>query len=167
MKWDSQLGMSMSFGEPRLEIVREPYTSKSKLPFVREHASFRRVRVRGQWWLWIFCAHWTLKVSNSLTATGSSSYRKKAMAMARLEGQRLTDIKVNPVNGVTNFTFDLGATLQARPYEKDNADIWTLYYPHGFVLGVKGNGTFTYERGSVPDDEARPRNIGSSSNARR
>lgn len=157
--WDSQLNMSMSFGEPNLRIIREPHVSKSNSPRLRELAAYRMVKVSGKWWLWIFCAHWRLKVSDSLTATSRSSHRKKKIAMARLDGQRLADIRVNPMDGTTEFTFDLGATLRTRRFEKDDSDIWTLYNPNGFVLGVRGDGTFTYERGTTPGDKERPRQM--------
>ena len=166
VRWDNQLNMSMSFGEPHLEVVREPYTSKSKSSRIQEGSSYRTVKVTGEWWLWIFCAHWKLRVSDLLTATNSSSARKKMMAMSRLDGQKLKDIRVNPLSGTTEFAFDLGATLLARRYEQDDADIWTLYKSNGFVLAVRGDGTFTYARGTTPRDKEKPRQIGTPNRVR-
>ena len=157
--WDSQLNMSMSFGDPRLRVIREPHATKSKSPRLQELARYRIVKVSGRWWLWVFCAHWTLRVSDQLTVTSSSSQRKKMMAMTRLEGQKLAGLRVNAGTGETEFTFDLGAKLTARRYDSDDSDIWTLYYPNGCVLGVKGNGTYTYERGDKPADEEHPKEI--------
>lgn len=158
--WDSQLNMSMSFGDPCLRVIREPHATKSKSPQLRELARYRIVKVSGKWWLWIFCTHWRLTVSPTLTATGSSSHRRKLMAMSRLDGQRLVSIRVNPINGTTHFVFDLGATLRARRFERDDSDIWTLYTPNGHTLGVQGNGTFTYDRGTTPGGKLSPREIG-------
>ncbi|MFO1528573.1 MAG: hypothetical protein U1F77_02285 [Kiritimatiellia bacterium] len=157
--WGSQLNMSMSFGDPRLRIIREPHTTKSKSPRLRELARYRTIKVSGRWWLWIFCAHWTLRVSDQLTVTDSSSGKKMMMAMARLDGQRLVGLRVSAETGETEFIFDLGAKLTAWRYEFDDSDIWTLYYPNGFVLGVKGNGTYTYELGDKPADEEHPKKI--------
>jgi hypothetical protein len=158
VKWDSQLNMSMSFGDPHLK-VREPYSSKSRSLHLRELAAYRQVTVSGRWWLWIFCAHWKLTVSDSLTATASSSARMKMMVMARLDGQKLKDIQVNPVSGATEFTFDLGANLRVRRFEADDSDIWTLYKPNGYVLGVRGDGTYTYDRGTKPGVDIRCHHI--------
>jgi hypothetical protein len=122
-------------------------------------ARHRGITVKGKWWLWIFCAYWKLMIKNSTTVTSSSSFRKKRLAMALLDGQKLTGIKVNPVTGTTDFTFDLGARLQARRFEKDDSDIWTLYKPNGYVLGIRGDGTFTYCSGTTPLDKKKPRLI--------
>ncbi len=72
--------------------------------------------------------------------------------MDYLNGQRLVGIRVDAKNGASEFAFDLGAILQARRLEKDSAsDVWTLFdHSNGFSLGVKGNGTFTYEGKDVP-----------------
>jgi hypothetical protein len=76
--------------------------------------------------------------------------------MARLSGQRLEEIRVNPIHGATEFLFDLGAILEVRRFEESDADIWTLYQPNGYVLGVKGNGTFTYAIGTTPGHKLVP-----------
>jgi hypothetical protein len=156
--WDSQLNLSMSFGDPILRI-REPYVSKSRSPRLREHASYRQVRVRGKWWLWILCARWKLTISRSLFATGSSSQRKRKLAMARLDGQRLTMITIEPLTGATEFGFDLGATLRVRRLVADDSDIWTLYKPNGYVLGIRGDGTCTHAKGTTPEDELKAKKI--------
>lgn len=156
VQWEHQLNMSISFGSPRLRI-REPYSSKSQNRFIREIASFRNVVVKGEWWLWIYCAFWRIVIPSVVIAKSSSPLCIKRKAMARLNGQRLVDIRVDPHSGSTEFEFDLGAILQARPFEKGNdADVWTLYKPNGYVLGVKGNGTFTHARGTTPQDKLVP-----------
>jgi len=156
--WDSQLNMSMSFGKPHLRI-REPHATKSRSRHVQQLASHRIVTVKGAWWLWIFCAYWKLTASESLMVTNSSSLRQKQRAMAHLDGQKLKTLRVNAATGATEFTFDLGATLHVRRYSNDDSDIWTLYKPNGFVLGVRGDGTFTYSRGTTPPDRLIPRKI--------
>ena len=156
--WDSQLNLSMSFGEPTLRI-REPYVSKSRSPRLREHASYRQVRIRGKWWLWIFCARWKLTISHSMAVTGSSPQWKRNMAMARLDGQRLTGVAIDPLTGATEFAFDLGASLQVRRLVADDSDIWTLYKPNGYVLGIRGDGTCTHAKGTTPGDKLKATKI--------
>jgi hypothetical protein len=76
--------------------------------------------------------------------------------MAGLSGQRLQKIRVNPIHGATEFLFDLGAVLAVRRFEESDADIWTLYKPNGYVLGVQGNGTFTHAIGTTPGHKLVP-----------
>jgi hypothetical protein len=158
--WDAQLNMSMSFGEPRLKVVREPYVSNSESEKTQERASHRVVTVQGNWWLWIFCAHWKLIFKDSLTVTGASSDYMKKKAMARLDGQKPAKVEVNSSTGATEFTFDLGAKLKTRRQAIDESDIWTLYLPNGYVLSVRGDGTYTYGLGSTPGDEEIPIRMG-------
>jgi hypothetical protein len=126
VQWDSQLNLELSFGEPHLDI-REPYISKSKSKRIKEIASYRNVKVKGKWWLWIFCANWKIRIKDSLVATNASPVKKKIMVLARLDGQKLENVQINSETGNTNFIFDLGATLQTKRYSDDDADIWTLY----------------------------------------
>jgi hypothetical protein len=158
VEWDSQLNLSMNFGGPHLSI-REPFVSRSASPRIREIASLRAVTVEGTWLLWIFCAYWKLTISDSVTATSTSSCRMKKIAMSRLDGQKLMDIRVNPITGATDFTFDLGARLQTKRFEKDDSEIWMFHKPNGFILSVRGDGTYTYCRGKTPPGKKKPRQI--------
>ncbi len=174
VNWAPNLNLSMSFGEPHLRI-REPHVTKSKAQIVQQWASCRMVTVKGRWWLWICSAYWKLTFSDSLVATSSASLRQKTMAMARLHGQKLKDIRVTPETGATEFLFDLGGSLQVRRFNlgaslrvrkvllKKDSYIWTLSnYKNGFSLGVRRDGTFTYCRGSTPFDKMKPRRISAS-----
>ena len=148
VQYDRQLNLSLNFGKPSLRI-REPRGTKSKSPLVQQIFSQRQVRVRGQWWLWIFCAYWRLSLLNMPPVTGSSSGKHINEAIARLDGQKLTLVDVNSLTGATRFGFDLGGTLECRRFAQDSADLWTLYEPSGNVLAVQGNGTFSHGPGSA------------------
>jgi hypothetical protein len=154
VRWDRQLNMDISFGDPVMKI-REPYKSKR----LRERADFRSVTIEGKWWLWIFCAHWNLRINDKCMATGASSHKRKQIAMNRLSGQKIVSIKVHPNNGSTEFEFDLGATLRVRRFENDDSVIWTLHFPNGMALGIMSNGTFTYQNGSTPVEKMIPRSL--------
>jgi hypothetical protein len=155
--FDRQLNLSMNFGKPSLH-VREPFSTESKSEAVRRIASRRRVTVRGEWWLWIYCCYWRLTFNDHQLATGSSSYRQIERATGQLEGQKLVSIAVDPEMGATRFTFDLGCVLQCRRFKRDtDAELWTLYKPSGYVLAVHGNGTFSHQRGT--EVEIRPQPI--------
>ncbi len=156
VEWERQLNLSMSFGDPKLRI-REPYVSKSPSQRVREIASCRNVKVKGKWWLWVFCAYWRIVIPNTVTAKNSSPLRIKKTAMARLNGQKLVNVRANDHDGSTEFAFDLGAVLQVRPFQKgDDADVWTLYKPNGYVVWVRGDGKFTHAKGTIPGDKLVP-----------
>ena len=79
--------------------------------------------------------------------------------MARLDGQRLTGVTLEPLTGATEFAFDLGATLQVRRLVADDSDIWTLYKPNGYVLGIRGDGSCTHAKGTTPEDELKATKI--------
>jgi hypothetical protein len=140
--------LSMNFGKPSLKI-REPFDTTSRSEVVQRLAARRRITLRGQWRLWLWCCYWKLSVNDKVLATGSSSARRIERAAACLDGQKLTGVRVNPSTGATRFAFDLGAVLDCRRFEKGRDDeLWLLYEPSGFVLSVHGNGTFCHHRGS-------------------
>ncbi|MBI3407003.1 MAG: hypothetical protein HY040_01420 [Planctomycetes bacterium] len=148
------LSLSMNFGKPSLRI-REPYTTTSKSEAVQLLAQRRRVTVRGEWWLSIYCCYWRLSLDNLPLATGSSSFRRIRLAMAQLTEQHLISVRVEPVSGATLFAFDLGCVLECRRFDRDSdAEVWMLYKPNGYVLSVHGNGCFRHQRGN--DAEKRP-----------
>lgn len=76
--------------------------------------------------------------------------------MTRLDGQRLTEVSIDSITGFTEFAFDLGAKLQVRRFTADESVIWTLYKPNGYVLGIRGDGTYTHGKGTTPGDEIKP-----------
>jgi len=150
--YDRQTNLAMNFGRPNLR-VREPYTTKSKSKFIRTHAARRTVTIRGQWWLWIFCAYWRVYKNDQFVGGYSSSFRKGEKAVHVIEGQKLLRVSANAKTGATRFVFDLGGVLEVqrlRHYESDH-DLWLLYKPNGYVLSVHGNGTYDHGPGSGID----------------
>ena len=146
LHYDRNLNLSMNFGKPSLH-VREPFSTDSKSESVRRLAARRRITVRGEWWLWIYCCYWRLSSGDQELATGSSSFRRIEQANAQLEGQQLVSVAVAPETGATRFAFDLGCVLHCRRFERDtDAELWMLYKPRGHVLSVHGNGTFSHQR---------------------
>lgn len=146
----------MNFGTPSLR-VREPFSTDSNSEVIRQMASRRRVTVRGEWWLWIYCCHWRLTSEDRQFATGSSSLRRIQKAIGQLGGQELVSVAVEPETGATRFTFDLGCVLACRRFDRDTDDpLWMLYKPNRYVLSVHGNGTFSHERGSAVEKRLHP-----------
>jgi hypothetical protein len=156
LRYDRNLNLSMNFGKPSLD-VREPFSTDSTSETVRRMASRRRVTLRGEWWLWIYCCFWRLTDGDLELATGSSSFRRIERAMARLEGQELASIIVQPETGATHFAFDLGCALRCRRFERDtDEELWMLYKPSGHVLSVHGNGTFSHQRATEVEKRFQP-----------
>jgi hypothetical protein len=146
----------MNFGKPSLH-VRKPFTTDSTSEAVRRIASRRRVTVRGEWWLWIYCCYWRLTTGDLELATGSASFRRIERATAQLEGQELLSVAVEPETGATRFAFDLGCVLHCRRFERDtDAELWMLYKPSGYVLSVHGNGTFSHQRATAVEKRLQP-----------
>lgn len=140
VEYDCNVNLSMSFGDPVLRI-REPVQSKSSSSKVQELFARRHVTVKGKWWLWIYCAYWKLSFEGVRAATGASSFKQIQIALARLNGQMLKQVEINPQTGATRFVFDLGGLLEVWRFERDSKkDLWMLYAPDGNVLAVRGDG---------------------------
>jgi hypothetical protein len=156
LHYERNLNLSMNFGKPSLR-VREPFSTGSKSEAVRRMATGRRVTVRGQWWLWIYCCYWRLTWNGLELATGSSSFRRIERATAQLAGQQLVSLVVEPKTGATRFVFDLGCVLHCRRFERDtDAELWMLYKRSGYVLSVHGNGTFSHQRATEVEKRLQP-----------
>src|SRR5262249_30018245 len=77
------------------------------------------------------------------TVSGAHSYRRMQMALARLDGQRLLQVTINPRTAATSFTFDLGGLLSVRRFGASTpGELWTLYTPMNTILAVRGDGHF-------------------------
>ena len=149
VQWEPQVNLSMHFGQPHLEI-REPRRSSAASEAVRLSFAHRGVSVRGKWWLWLHCSRWTLQVRGLEPVRSSGASTRIRRALRLLNGQSLTRTTVDSTNGRTTFEFDLGATLKARALDDSvAADIWSLYKPDGRVLSVRGDGTFSLDRGDA------------------
>ncbi|MGO8746678.1 MAG: hypothetical protein ACLQNE_11875 [Thermoguttaceae bacterium] len=161
LSYDRIVNLSMNFGKPSLR-VREPYNTDSKSNAVQRMAARRQVTVCGQWWLWIYRCYWRLTSGELELATGSSSIRRIERAKAQLDGQKLVLVEVEPATGATRFDFDLGCVLHCRRADPDNdAALWMLYKPSGYVLSVHGNGTFSHQRSTEVENRLHPIKDGS------
>ena len=80
---------------------------------------------------------------------GVVKYSRKVMALSRLEGQALTEAKVDLDRGRARLTFDLGGVLELRPMTVGTDDeLWSLYRPRNYVLSVFGDSTYSHGRQS-------------------
>jgi hypothetical protein len=111
--------------------------------------------------LWILYAHWSLDLPDFAKITKSSSNRRKNMAIARLDGQKLTQVTVDPRNSSTQFDFDLGGVLNVRRLSPGyHGELWTLYNPDGFTLAVRGDGCYSYHGSTTSPEEFKWNKLG-------
>jgi hypothetical protein len=138
-------------GAPRLEIMAEMPFRWLKKAGCRVPQG-RVVKVRGKWFVWVYLAYWTIVGPDGIRASTSTSFCRKRRVARFLEGQRLVGVRLCPRTGKTVFTFDLGASLIVRRMEARSKDeLWLLYEPSGYVLSIRGDGTFDHEPASGID----------------
>jgi hypothetical protein len=151
VSWTKLLNLSLSLGNPRLKVLREP--DEIIRPRQRSGKQAKRtVAVRGEWWLWVYVAHWRILNGEQLMASSSSSYRKKTGAFAVLQGQKLENLRIKPRTYSTQIDFDLGCTLEIRRTTASSKDeMWLLYEPDDYVLSLRGDGVIEREPASSID----------------
>jgi len=131
--WGSFL--TMEFGEPHLEITQ------TKLPSTR-----RRVTVRGDWHLWIYCCDWHVFANGKAVgdaSLNSKSKRKIIKSAQYLDGQKLVHASISDEASSLTLDFDLGGQLVTQPYDK-KSEQWILFEPQGKCLTVRADGKFAY-----------------------
>ena len=149
VKWDGNLNLSMNFGQPSLNI-REPKEVKSNRKKVSDSFKYRHVTLHGEWFFWVLSGYWKLSLKDFDEVTSATSYKRKNMALSRLDGQKLTQVNVNPETSATQLDFDLGAKLYIRRTGiKSDGDIWSLYKPNGYVLSVRADGKYYDDPGDT------------------
>ena len=138
--WGSFL--TMEFGRPALEIrdpihCHGPRTSEK----VRKLLARRRVIIHGEWHLWIYCCDWIVSFKGKQVGDSRSprSYRRAA---SELDGQKLVGIAIDPRSTRTVFEFDLGGSLETRPYDQDEQ--WKLKEPSGHWFTVRADSRYCY-----------------------
>ena len=155
VRWDRMTNLAMNFGQPSL-VIREPHVSASPSPRVNELFSYRRVTVRGAWFLWVLHAYWKLTLRDRRTTTGSCSYRQMQQVLTRLDGQRLAGLEIQPATGRTTMTFDLGARLDIRRFQRSTDDVWTMYVPDSHVLTIRSDGQISHQLDTQAHPELGP-----------
>jgi len=148
------LNLSMSFGNPHLSCDPRAIPKSSWSDFDLRAGSFRLrnpthtrcVSAKGQWWLWVYYAYWSIRFEKHLLASTSSCIGRIQKACTDLDGQKVRKITVNRETGKTRFEFDLGSVLEVRRMERSSKDeLWSLSYPNSRYLKVYGDGTYTQE----------------------
>lgn len=138
--------LTLEFGNPRLE-VREPFEARDLTSSrVRKHFARRHVSVRGEWRLWVYCCDWTVINSGKVIGDSSTS-RRIGRAADELDGQRLSGVAFTHRGCRTTFEFDLGATLETKPYDR-KSEQWLFVEPSGTVLTLRADKKYSYGNSS-------------------
>jgi hypothetical protein len=141
--------LRINFGQPS-SLIREPKDVKSNRKKVSDFRRYRHVTLRGEWFFWVLSGYWKLSIRDFDEVTSATSYKQKNMALARLDGQKLIRVSVNPETSATQLDFDLGAILAIRRMGiKSDGDIWSLYKPNGYVLSVRADGKYNDSPGDT------------------
>lgn len=146
--------LSFEFGPPQL-YIREPIVSASSSVKVRARLAQRRVKPVGDWNLFVSCCHWRLEAADDFLAEDADSHKRIEAAARILDGQKLAGFLLDARSRTTTFSFDLGATLTAWPYDDDDDEQWSLHRRDGLVLGYKADGQCSFSSASdKPGQEA-------------
>ncbi len=151
------INLSFNLGEPQLKF------ESCKDDPARDRKLRQYTTVKGQWFLWVYLAYWTLTVldesgENKLKAVTSTSDRDKKRILKLLCGQKLTQININSQTGKTRLLFDLGAELEVRRMRPNAEEVWLLYDPNDYCLSINGDGTYSYVPSSGLDTRSRIEN---------
>jgi hypothetical protein len=153
----------MNFGAPHMTL-REPRESTSGSPRLRAHFARRGVHLRGTHGLVAYPGRWRLVLADGLTVRDTSSAKRLDMAVARLRGELLEAIAIDPRSGRSEFFFDLGARLTVRwphgaPAAREEHGLWSLHDRSRVVAIFVGG---KYDTCSLRTAAENPRPIGTS-----
>ncbi len=136
----------MNFGPPRME-VREPRKTAVASERVKKLFARRLVMLRGTHWLVIYPGRWRLELADGLIVRDTSSAKKLDIAVARLDGEKLKALTIDPRTGTTVFYFDLGARLIARGSHRsapaDEDELWSVHARARYV-SVYARGRYAF-----------------------
>ena len=142
--------LTFEFGNPNLEI-REPRDVPDATPQVRQLFAQRRVTLRGQWHLWVYCCGWRICLGGNEIAHDESTDEEISVACLKLDGQAIQQVTCEPEVGRTLFHFDLGGVLETQPYDDELLKQWMLYLPDGNVYTFRSDGAVSFGAGNRTD----------------
>lgn len=145
--------ISFEFGKPKLCISETVYKPNKKAG--SKHPR-RLAYVSGGWHLEIFCCDWEIRQADKKIGD-SKSIEKIDRGCSVLNGQILTKVAANPKTRQTDFYFDLGGHLRAKPYkiEDEPSEMWSIRSNNGFFFIFRSDGKYSYQRGDTAPQELR------------
>ena len=106
--------------------------------------------------MWIYCCAWELTQDGEWLAHYEAEDETIKQAAARLDGQSLERVWLEPGTVITHFEFDLGAVLTTYPFDDDpEREQWVLSEPSGDYLSIRADNRYHHGPGDTPPDEQR------------
>ena len=162
VRWDAQVGLDMNLGAPRMEL-RQPRQSAARSARVRAAFARRAVYLRGTHWLVAYPGRWRVDLADGLAVRDTHSAKRLDMAVARLGGELLDGLAINPGTGQTEFFFDLGGRISVRwprgRTPEPAAELWSMHSRSRFVAVFAGG---QYDTGPLNQATSSPRPVGTS-----
>ena len=149
--------ITMEFGAPEV-TVGQPIRMPVAIEGAPAKTPRRLANVTGEWHLWIYCCHWSLRLDDVQVAHNESNPVTMNRALGVLNGQILQSVDIEPVDGRTRFTFDLGCSLVTYPapsgsYSDEPVEQWKLHPRTGSYLTIRADGAYWLgDRHQKPDD---------------
>jgi hypothetical protein len=158
VRWDGNVGLDLNFGQPRL-IIREPRAQRPGTPRVNAVLARRGAYLQGTHWLVCEPGRWRLTVGQDNPVRDTASSRLLDLAVARLRGEMLVAVGVQPLAGLTRFHFDLGSSIEVRRRARaalaQEEELWSLTARSRCAI-VHGTGWVAVEPVVGPPADAQP-----------
>ena len=137
--------LTFEFGDPKLEVSERQ----------SEDRGLRRsAYVHGEWHLWIYCCHWRALQDGTQLAWSEDANELIERDAAGLNGQKLVAVGVDPAEGRSTFTFDLGGALETWPYGDDPTDEQWIIHARTEVFAYRADGLYMSGAGdTLPEQE--------------
>ncbi|MCB1839358.1 MAG: hypothetical protein KDI61_03725 [Alphaproteobacteria bacterium] len=141
--------LSLNFGSPRLDI-REPKDletlKKYSSPRIKLKNSLRRVRLRGDFWIWVDCCYWEILFRGENISNSSSNRPIIQNAINIIDGQIIKRIEIFPDLVQTKIFFDLGGEIHMRlEGQSDDQPLWHIFNDiEGSIYSFRDNGKLEY-----------------------
>jgi hypothetical protein len=149
--WGSFL--TFEFGKPHLEINEPTVPKGNTSEKLRLHMAKRRVFIKGDWHLWIYCCNWKVLSKKGELVGESTSEPSIQRAADFLDGQKLVRFSITPEQTLCTFEFDLGGVMETRPYDRQSVQWFFFDAPVHKVLVLRADGCYSYHRSDRPAGE--------------
>ena len=126
--------LTFNFGEPHLNIREANPTAKLA------SRKRRRVRVRGEFYIWIEQCEWYILVNGKEVAWSESDDATISKAVYQLDSQKLQRILLDFEHGAASFIFESNGELSIQRYDdfREKDSLWHLFSRNYAVSQLAG-----------------------------
>lgn len=105
---------------------------------------------RGEFYLWIYGAPWTIREHGVPIANSEQTHRAMAAGAARLDGRSVRQLVVDPETLALRLRLSGDVELAVPALVEPDMDEWLLYLDDGDVVTAGPNGSLIRESSSRP-----------------